>query len=778
MSIAILNRMSYAFNVANRPDAYMTIDPVKGLTATSKKEQQADLYQILDRVMLELEAFTAQEHIEGDDPDKKEKNKELFRQLKARVRTYFKGKVKKSHPKMAALFMTHFPLAKARWKLAQGVHKFEIEIKPDRDDNSIQGFRLINGSENAAKMGDLDTLCYPRDTLFLQQQLQSHLKRLSLVQLEICNRMSNTLDAKQEICCIAEVGEVKPYRDEDELFYEEEEGSSPALFWGASPVDEAGIELQELVKKVACYLANERAVREEKISRAVEPLLKRLLAYGQQSQENQVFVDECIDILKINELVAIREQLLDEWQKSDFCAGGYTYNEKARQLFQSVGYLPRRHLAFLAKIGRSLFDYIDKTTQESIPHVVNQQKKVCELFYATICQLQPDPQKELYNKLTRSLNKVIQRFLSDSKDDAKRYQEVMVITTDLRPCDEEYEEYRFADISPKAYNELSELPVGLFQDPWLVVSKVHKRLGSVSPKNVGGDRGYSYLPPSQKKQIQPAKPKRSSAASDSSNSSSPATSARSSPELHTDALQQVTQAIAKMTLKAVSAPPAAPSLVVPKPLSKVTLKTPLSAPTRKKPLQEKPVVTAVAKLIYDDRVLRWNQDRLAVDDPVKTDPFYVAKNLTLRQRVWVHISHNFARIVDDFIDLGAQETNRKNLEHFAAARQVQLVGDITRIVNHRTERKKGFFAYSQSETSIWFHRYFSVKPKESEIIDKQYAERAWEVLKNPPVPNPDASKPNLVAKDGSYVEYQSPELIVIYDPKNRVRIRIVPNINL
>ncbi|MBS0637851.1 MAG: hypothetical protein JSS12_10095, partial [Verrucomicrobia bacterium] len=334
---------------------------------------------------------------------------------------------------------------------------------------------------------------------------------------------------------------------------------------------------------------------------------------------------------------------------------------------------------------------------------------------------------------------LIQRFLYDDRETARDYTELAVLTEDYADGHPEYEYYVWTDVTPQTYQKQAERLKSYTQLDELDVTKTFKKVTApVTPQRA--DRGFGVtIPARHTGRCLPKKKKPTK--------EEPVVTKPKPVVCATCDIEEITVTLAKVTLHV----------------------EPMQTPPE-------PVITAKANLRYAMNVLRWRPSYLQHDDPIKSDTKYHHKSYTPRDRLWIYIKHNFATIVDDFLHLGVYEKDPKKLEFYNAVRRLQLVGDITIQQGRRKDRKVGVFTFTEGHDGTWKHRYFTIKSKAEEIIDQTYAEKGWKLLENPKEQAKDGQKPDLLAKDGSFVEYQSENMIIIRDPKNRnALIRIVPN---
>lgn len=437
------------------------------------------------------------------------------------------------------------------------------------------------------------------------------------------------------------------------------------------------------------------------------------------AHDDSMLKERVRDLLEINELIFKEKELLAGWRQLEFIGEGLYDIKTHKKLFETKSYLPRRRLATLVHAGSWYIDCGRTLVERPIAERFSTQQKIGECvvrFLASIEKTIPADDVAVYSQLTERIAKGI----ADSKckiQNQGMYEIICFYSSKLSPDDEDFERYEVKVINRAQYGTLVEAIKALDQGIYLTIPG---RLNEVVPE----DRGYTLPEPLvQPRKVTPVKKRKPSASPPVSSSSSRSSSPESCDEL--------VQPLAQLTIEP------------PKPQKSV----------RKVQVREPEIPEVSAMLKYDPRVLRWfrDEDVLAIDDE------YKGKKFTEERKKWIWAEHSFGRFVDFYLTFGAHQKNK-----------YQLLGDIT--IGNKT--KFGSFTFTKDTDGLFFHRFFSKKPKEL-IVDTAYLEKAKTLLEKPALYPEKPQKPDVQARDKSYLLSETSDLVQVLDPKNSALIRII-----
>ncbi len=731
MSISEFNRMLGAFDLVEKtPDCFLTIHPTFGLTVTKKSEIQASCDDIIVHLCRSLLHFSRQSIFEGEIP----KNK--IKPLKEKALSFLKAKITKHSPAYydcKALKNTFFPIAQAKWDLERG---FANAVKIVEEGDSLIGQKILDNPPKKLSHQDLKIIAYPRDLLFIEKQMLLHLKERTIVMLEVANRVNKWIGSGYNV------------------FFLFPESSTQGIFYEIASDNDLDQELVQQVKRACTMLARKG------LEGLGDGILKKLAAYSLQLNHNPQLLEQCLQLLETNELYSIYSKLTQDWRKVEYTADGLTSVSTTKKFFETQSYLPRRRLDYLLDLGYGLDSCSSiSSNQESILQCFTRLQTVYSLASDLLTSFEKRMLDDtaLYTLLADRINEAS----GASMKNLTRHEQITFRSSDLPYWDPNYEEYSWKNTGKEYYvktvtaiQELSgKLPAtvrNLFKEYACRPQVAKTAKGFVEdialPKRIAVKRSVKRKPPSQSPPV----------SENSSRSSSPET-LEVPPHIEIPIqIEKLTASVASLTLTKFQAE-------MPRVNPKKQLKA--SPPAKE---QEAEIISTGLK--YDIRVLRWFRDK----DILTTDPEYTHTKYGKKAAKWIYFDHSFARIADLFFNYAVVDTNKKNLEQYGAvAERRQLIGDVTMQFKKSKVTTKGAFTLSKNDAGLTVHRLFSNTFRSGEIIDTGYAAQAWAILEKAGMPAPLAVKPKQMAKDLSYVESQTEELIVIFDPKNNARIRLV-----
>lgn len=728
MSAVTLNRIAIAFDLLeSKSGFYLSIDNRVGLTATRDSQLEATCQQVAERLIYELSAFTALDKLPGTLP------KSPLVKLKEKALTFFAGKLPENSPQLYDLKKFYFPAAIARWKLERGYAK-EPTIQCDPDGDSLIGEEILADNSKKLNKTDFKILTYPRDLLFVEKQVLFYLKQLATIQCAIAQRVNKWHASGLKVSYLGQS------QGEQALCYTIE-----------------GLESELLVQTQRTSVRLVQNKDEYLLSNAV----KKIWAYTQEPSYNKQLSDLCIELLETNELLYMNRQLVAEWRKFEYIAEGLTEVETHKKLFETKSYLPRRRLAYLLETTKWLISYAATLPKEPIAERFSKQENAAGYCLIALQSLESklEDSTEFYAQLAKRTSKAIQDS-GNSRDIYSRFEQILFRSTEYYFGEEGYEEYTFNPITPKAYEEtlsaINRLSMGISLNVPTLVQEFES-----SPKTQSQDKGFAVtLPPRAPQRAASLKKRKKSltppTSTNTSRSVSPET-ANSPPQLPVD---EVTKLVANLTLA-----PKVKSTVSVQPLKKIPRKSPS--------LPKAPEAQEIsAKLRYDPRVLRWFKD----DTILTKDPEYTSLPYSKKLQKWIYAEHNFARYADFYLRCGATDPDKARLDRLGVIERIQLLGDITIQFAKGVETKKGAFTFSKGDDGMYYHRTFTPLDRE-EPVDADYAKKAWKLLETTPIPKEAKSKPTVVAKDKSFLESETGDLVVLVDPKNNAFIRIVKRLS-
>ncbi len=556
-------------------------------------------------------------------------------------------------------------------------------------------------------------LGYARDILFFLQKMHHFARRYTTLQLAIAERI-----------------EFQSAQNINVLF---RESAFTYALEDAPPLHKA-------VMRSCKYVAKEG------ITSRVDSTLKLLLEYKKDPEYSPELYERFISFLELNELFYLTVKLEEEWMSLAFSSKRMVLHTIKE--FRARTYLPAKQLEFLTYSLMTFKDnYIPSIARCSVRDQAISIKAMAKYFSHTLDTLGIETHDEFHLALTKSLQTML-------KGAPKRINELTCRRFSTEEG-ESFEEYYWTNITLDEYTKTLAEIQGLKEGIALFLPTQMVKVGTRKP--LSEDRGFAVDIP--KRQIQPQKPKKKKVSTPSpcsspspllvhnerSRSASPEEPSPPSPPKPLPKVEELTLAVAKLSIA----------------------KIPEVAVVSREP--EIPVVRA--KLKYDIRVLRWYYDKRHVEHPFNADSEYQG---LLNKPDWIVIEHNVARYIDLFYEYASIDKSPES--EFGDRRQLVLA--VTRSHENRESTRVGLLTWTKSKVDgLIYHRWFVKEvPGKTEHFDERYVQEAFEQLKARPLPPPFKGKPRDKERDESFLELKDERFIVISDPKNSVRVRLIlPN---
>ncbi|MCE5294191.1 MAG: hypothetical protein LLF94_06210 [Chlamydiales bacterium] len=515
----------------------------------------------------------------------------------------------------------------------------------------------------------------------------------------------------------------KYYQKKVRISYEKVQPNKQAIIFEPQDADivELGLFLQ--TKKACCSLVKHG------IGSGTETLLKKLLAYKAQPDYKPDFYNLCIDMLIVNEIVFHKSELHAEWQeKSTFTRSQVIPVDKSKRHFSAASYLPRKRLKYLYNLGDRLHAALQTKPEEQTPESIHANFvfhntiaiQNLQLLRYTFPKFIPVANSSLYARLACKISEFrnLQSAKTKGIKNFVKYEQFPFYSPFANKV------FTFDIPTAKGYvdivEEIKTLVTGRMQDK---IGDLLKELDKKEPKK----SFIEDLPTYTRRSIKPRKPNSTASRSPSPNTVTPPAAA----------VEVVTESLANVTLA--TAPPV-------KPLSFA-------------------VILPCARRVND-----WFFPIGHKRDPFVHDPKYRDKVCSDNKKMWIRIKHSFARAVDNYLQEAVPTDDPEVLKMYNTTERKQLVGEIIVDTPTGQQKKQGIFTYTGKQI---FHRFFTQK-NSREIVSPDL-HKGWDVLKKNKISpvifeDEEAQDP---ASDDSYVESETPNLVVIVDPKNNARIRLV-----
>ena len=637
--------------------------------------------------------------------------KNAFSQLRPKALVYLSGRMGDKSAKLFDLEESFFKANLTWWQSKAQ----KLALIPD--ESSLRGQRLLNQKVDKPTNLDFETLVYPRNLLFIEKVALYHLISFTTAYFVAMQKVGTLLKSGLE----ASYEQVTPTRKAI-VFHPEQTG-----------ILELGLLLQT---KRACLRIVKHGVES-----SVEIFIQKLLAYKEQKDCDLQFYDLCIEMLTINELLYKSAVLHDEWPKFD-CAGKVlSYKDPKERYFSAISYFPRKRLKFLHRSGMYLHHNFRESGATLTLHSVQEKETIAilytKIFKEFVLRFINNDDKILYDQLA---TKIVE-CRNNSRDKTVNLYNFEQIAFENRLLRHEYV-WRLTDGS--SYQKICDGVERANKGVIVKVPYLAKKLSSDDQPAVLDKDFLSDIrqpPPPAVKTQKRKKP--------------PSSSRSPSPPQPVG----LVNALAKLTL--VDAPSAVEvKEVAPQVLEKI-----------KKPQKQPKLQPSIPALFYASRVTEWFCPIGSKNDPFIKYPKYSAGKFSPLEVHWIRARHSYADTVDKYLAEGIETTDAQVLKFYKAKRRIQLVGDITITSGLITQTKTGVFTYSIGKTGRIFHRWFTSK-NGKEIVSPE-TEKGWNVLNEPQPEDVAGEIEEKLAADGSYVEVETENLVVVVDPKNSARIRIV-----
>ncbi len=491
--------------------------------------------------------------------------------------------------------------------------------------------------------------------------------------------------------------------------------------------------VHKAVMKACKYIAKEG------VTSRIESALKLLVDYKKDPNHIPEHYERLVHFLELNELyyqsVLLEEE---EWDKVSYSCKKIVNN--VIKEFRTRGYLPCKQLEFLIYSHIAFKDnFLPAVTACSVKEQAASIKVKATEYLEVLDSLSIEPNRTFFQAVDKALHTMLAKMPKSRPFD---------VTTRYFASDKDNDDdgYLWTKISYDTYMSLLQSIEELSRG---VCLSLPSELIRIEQKKPTANRGFDVAIPERKVVVQ--KKKRKKPPTPTSSPSPPPTlegSRSASPETisplpkpkpqrerepkATRRVESLTKAIANLTLF---------------------------------PEPEIPIVQSGLK--YDKRVTRWRLDVTHPDHPFNSDPAYQ----NVGNKDWVILEHIVARYIDQFYKYAVADRPKKEYD-FAERRQ--LVVSITKM-GPIEETRMGVLIWAKgNRDGLVYHRWF--EPEEAgktEHFDESYVQESYKMLKARPLPPPFMGKPKEKALDGSFLELQDERFIVISDPQNNVRVRLI-----
>ncbi len=571
---------------------------------------------------------------------------------------------------------------------------------------------LVEEPDRAAQY-QLDVLVLPRDTLFTLQTVHHFARRFALLHRDIGVR----------ICHHAETGLLLAFEN-GYFSYTMAEGAD-----------------RERRLHTMCMSAC-RQVAKHGVEKA-EIFIKELIEYKKDQEHIPAFYARLVAFLELNELQYHLATLLKEWPKIWFTCG--TMIDSDEKFFHHREFLPRQELVFLTRLQEDVIKCMDGLCDYDLVSRFFYMQKVAETCLDVLGCTPIDSREEFYLSLDATMLKLVDKSKEKIKA-LKFYNELYVYDTDDSD-DENKEEYSWKPVGNDEYKKIIMSIKGLCQAG--VSLCIPKSIKEIRTKKVSTDRGFlPQVPPRPIKAARQKKKKQPSNSLSSTESSSVSPELLEIPLPSCSEAQELTQVVAKLTFLEVARAQIAlaPQVVTRKPK------------------------IVCAPLNCAERVRRWYLERWDPAHPYNCDPEYrnIGKNAAS-----VSLEHAIGRWLDFYFKNGVLGPPS---EEYSYAERRQLIISVTyTTLGGKEITKTGTITWARDpEDGLVFHRWFVKRGKKTEHFDLQYAENSYAILAEDfPLPPPPEAPPQVIERDGSYLEFQSGKRLIINAPKHKARIRAV-----